>query len=118
MTALPATNLVLRVAMETGIVLGIGYWGFVTGEGAGAKLLLGVAVPLVTFGFWGLVDFRAAGHAGEWLRLVQELVISGLAALALYAAGRPALAWVLAGISVVHHALVYATGSRLLKPKR
>jgi len=43
------------------------------------------------------------------------LVISGLAAVALYPAGQPALGWALAIISIVYHALVYLLGGTLLK---
>jgi hypothetical protein len=44
--------------------------------------------------------------------------LSALAALALYVVGRPVLAWVLLGMSAVHHALVYLCGDRLLKARR
>jgi hypothetical protein len=51
----------------------------------------------------------------ESLRLFQELVISGLAAVAWYAAGEYALGWALGLVSIVHHALVYLLGGTLLK---
>jgi hypothetical protein len=44
---------------------------------------------------------------------VQELVISGLAAVALIVAGQPALGWTLGVISVVQHVLVYALGNQI-----
>jgi hypothetical protein len=43
------------------------------------------------------------------------MVLSLLAALALYSAGLHALAWGLALLTVAYHALVYVTGQRLLK---
>jgi hypothetical protein len=52
---------------------------------------LSIAARLLGLGFWSAVDFRQAGRMAEPLRLIQELVISGLAAVALYAAGQPAL---------------------------
>lgn len=106
--------LVLRVAMEVGVVAGLAAWGISTGDGATAKILLGAGAPVVGFGIWGAVDFRQAGRAAEPLRLLQELVISGIAAVALAAAGAPAPGWALAALSVVYHALVYALGERLL----
>lgn len=115
MSAIERFNLALRALMETGVVLGLGYWGWHEGGSTPTKLLLALAVPTAGFGFWGAVDFRGAGRAAEGLRLGQELAVSGLAALALYVAGAHALGWALAAISVVHHALVYATGGRLLK---
>jgi hypothetical protein len=109
--------LALRAVMETGIVVGLAYWGFQTAEGPVAKIGLAIAAPVVVFGFWGLVDFHQAGRAAEPLRLVQELVISGLVALAIWSAGQPLLGLVLAGLSIVYHGLVYATGGRLLKAR-
>jgi hypothetical protein len=113
--ALTWFNVALRGVMEAGIVLALAYWGYRTGQSTWAKILLGIGAPVLVFGFWGLVDFRKAGRMAEALRLVQELVICGLAAVALVVAGQPALGWALGVISVVQHALVYALGERLLK---
>jgi hypothetical protein len=107
-------NLGLRALMEFGVVAGLAYWGIETGDSTAAKVLLGVGAPAVGFGIWGAVDFRSAGRHAELLRLLEELAISGLAALALFTAGRQALGVALAAVSIVHHALVYATGERLL----
>jgi hypothetical protein len=115
MTRTQSVNLALRALMELGVVVGLAYWGYRTGDGAGMKLLLAVGAPLLGFGFWGAVDFRFAGRSAEPLRLVQELVVSGLAALALYAAGARLLGALLAALSVAYHALVYASGDRLLR---
>ncbi len=101
--------------MELGIILALGDWGVRTGTSAGMKVLLGAGAPALGFGFWGLVDFHQAGAMGEPLRLAQELVISGLAALAWYVAGQHALGWALGIDSLIHHALVYLSGDRLLK---
>lgn len=108
-------NLGLRAVMEFGIVLGLGYWGFHTGGSGGLKILLGIGAPVLGFGVWGVVDFDQAGRLSEPLRLIEELVISGLAALALYTAGQHALGIALGGISIFYHVLVYALGGRLLK---
>jgi Protein of unknown function (DUF2568) len=117
MPLLSRLNLALRGLMEAGVVAALAWWGVATGDGTLLKILLGVGAPLVGFGFWGAVDFRRAGSFSEPLRLLQELAVSGLAAVAWYAAGRHALGVALAAISLVHHALVYALGERLLKPE-
>jgi Protein of unknown function (DUF2568) len=114
MTPFQRICLVLRVTTEFGIVVAFGWWGYVTGGSTGGSIVLAIAAPAVAFGFWGLVDFRWAGRVGEPLRLCQELAVSLLAAVAWYAAGRHGLAWALAGMSLVYHLLVYATGERLL----
>jgi hypothetical protein len=102
--------------MEIGIVCALGYWGYQSAGAPWSRILLAVAAPVLGFGFWGAVDFRQAGRWAEPLRLTQELVVSGLAAVALYASGQHLLAWVLAAVSVVHHVLIYVSGGRLLKP--
>ncbi len=113
--ALKRINLALRGLMELGIVLAIGYWGYRTGEGTLSRGLLGFGAPLLVFGLWALVDFRGSGALAEPLRLGQELALSGVAAVALYAAGQHALGWTMGGLSILHHALVYLLGERLLK---
>ena len=108
-------NLVLRAVMETGIVLALGYWGYKAGGTAGIKVLFAIIVPVIGFGFWGLVDFRKAGSFAEPLRLIQELVVSGGAAFALYVMEVQGFALILALVSLLHHTLVYISGETLLK---
>ena len=110
-------NLLLRVTMECGVVAGLAFWGVHSGGGTGTKILYGVAAPALGFGFWGAVDFHQLGRLSELVRLIQELVVSGLAAAAWYAAGQHALGLALAALSLVYHALVYTTGMRLLEAK-
>ena len=108
-------NVALRAIMEGGIVLAFAYWGYQTSSSLLGRILLAIGAPLLVFGFWSIVDFHQAGRIAEPLRLVQELLISGLAAVALAAAGQPALGWALAILSIIHHVLVYALGGTLLK---
>ena len=82
------------------------------------KILLAVIAPAVVFGFWGLVDFRWIGRPAEFLRLVQELAITGVVAVALFLVGSPVLGLVLAGLSILQHSFVYIAGDRLLKERR
>jgi uncharacterized protein DUF2568 len=117
MTAVQRVNLVLRVSVEVGVVVAFADWGVHTGEGTVAKIVLAVAAPLVGFGFWGAVDFHRFRLA-ERLRLIQELAISGLAAVAWYAAGRHILGSSLGALSIAYHAGVYASGQRLLNASR
>lgn len=56
------------------------------------------------------MDFHQAGRFAEPLRLAEELIISGLAAAALYAAGQHILGGALGGLSLGYHALVYLQG--------
>jgi Protein of unknown function (DUF2568) len=111
-------NLALRVLMEAGVVAALAYWGVQTGTSTATRVLLGLGAPAAGFAFWGAVDFHRAGRVAEPLRLIQELVVSFLAALTLYAVGPHVLGVALAVLSVVYHALVYLSGERLLKPRR
>jgi hypothetical protein len=111
----PVFTLVLRVLMEAGIVAAFAWWGYRAGAGIALKILLAAGAPALGFGFWGAVDFHQAGRLAEPLRLLQELAISSLAAVAVYAAGQHFLGWVLGLLSVAYHALVYLQGGRLLK---
>ena len=115
MNILKQLNLALRVLMEVAIIVALGYWGFYTGESIGMKILLGIGAPVMGFGFWSLIDFRNVGSMSEALRLTQELIISFLAALALYITGQIALGWILAFLSLIHHALIYLLGGTILK---
>ena len=107
--------LVLRALMEAGIVTGLAWWGYRAGAGTGLKILLAVGAPALGFGFWGVVDFHQAGRLAKPLRLLQELAISALAAVAVYATGQHFLGWALGLLSVAYHALVYLQGGQLLK---
>ena len=112
------TRLALRALLETAVVAGLAYWGVSTGDITLGKIGLGVGAPLVGFGIWGAVDFRQAGRLAEPMRLLEELVISGLAALAVYSAGLHAAGIALVILTFAYHALVYLQGARLLEPKQ
>ena len=115
----PVQGLLLacRVLLETGVVAGLARSGYVAAGGGVPGVLLAILAPAVGFGLWGGVDFHRAGRIAERLRLVQELVISGVAAAALIATGHTGQGWALLGLSLIYHALVYAAGERLLKPR-
>ncbi len=102
--------------VEVGIVVALAYWGYETGQTTTARILLGLGAPAVGFGFWGAVDFHQAGSYAEPLRLVQELLVTGVAAFAWFTAGEHALGLALLLVSISYHCLVYAFGQRLLKP--
>jgi hypothetical protein len=108
-------NLSLRALMETGIVLAFAFWGYQIGNSMGMKIFWAFIVPIVGFGIWGAIDFHQAGDMAEPLRLLEELIISGLAAFLLYNTGQHLLGLSLGLISIVYHFLVYISGGHLLK---
>lgn len=117
MTPVELVTLVLRVLMETWVVAGFAWWGYRTGHTPSSSALLAIATPVIGFGIWGAVDFHQLGRAAEPLRLVEELVLSGLAAVGLVVVGQHVLGVGLAVLTVGYHVLVYAQGSRLLTPR-
>ena len=110
-------NIGLRGIMETGIIFGFGYWGYHAGGSITTKIILAVFIPLIGFGFWGAVDFRSYGPYAEYIRLAQELVISGMVAAAFFVLSLVVAGWSMIVLSVLHHTLIYITGERLLKKK-
>ena len=84
--------------MELGIIVGLATWGYHAGQTLALKLLLAIGAPLVIFSFWSLFDFRGVVPNPEPYRLLQELALSGLAAIAWIAAGRRTL-----GCDSCHH---------------
>ncbi len=115
--ALSWLNVGLRGVMEAVLVLGLGYLGYLMGNQNFWKILLAILMPLVFFGIWGILDFRRLNRYAEPFRLIEELLITLLAAAALYVYGAHFIAWALAILSVVHHSLTYLIGERLLKPQ-
>jgi hypothetical protein len=112
------TQLVLlatRATMEGSLVAAFAWWGWRHGGSTTGSVVWAVATPALGFGVWGAIDFRRAGSMGELLRLVEELVLTALAAAALLDVGQGGLAIALAALSLVYHVAVYATGARLLK---
>lgn len=108
-------NVGLRGVMEIGIILALAYWGYHLSSNTLIQSVLCIIIPVLVFGFWGWFDFRGWGRYAEVLRLIQEMIISLAAAYALYVLGRTVSGFTLAGISVVHHILVYILGEKLLK---
>jgi hypothetical protein len=90
-------------------VVALAYWGYQTGQSAIQRALLSIGAPVIVFSVWTFIDFRKVVPVPEPFRLVQELVLSG------FAAGQHTLGWGLGLVSIVHHALVYLLGERLLK---
>lgn len=115
--AITTTNVALRGVLEAGIVAACAYWGYIVAPTMPLRVLLAVLAPLLAFGFWGAVDFRFAGRRAEPLRLAQELLVTLLASAALHSTGHDVFAGLLLLASLVHHALIYLNGQRLLKPR-
>ncbi|MGN6565952.1 MAG: YrdB family protein [Thermomicrobiales bacterium] len=108
MQALKAANLGLRFLLELCALAALAYWGIQAGRGLLLKLVLGIGAPLAAAVVWGtFVAPKATVPVPAPVRILIEVVIFGLAALGLAAAGRPTLAWVLVVIFVINDILLY-----------
>jgi ABC-type uncharacterized transport system permease subunit len=115
-------NLAVRFFMEIAALVALGYWGFSRHDGTW-QFLLGLGLPLLAAAAWGIFavpgDRSRSGDAPVpvpgVVRLLLELAFFGAAAWALYDAGRPVLALILAAVAAVHYALSYDRIGRLLR---
>ena len=111
MEILKGANLLLRFLLELCALGAVGYWGFKTGSGIAAKIGLGIGAPLVIAVVWAIfVSPRAPVHLSLPLSLLLQVLIFGLAAAALAAAGHSTLGWVFVAVVVVNSALMYVWG--------
>jgi quinol-cytochrome oxidoreductase complex cytochrome b subunit len=111
MQALKAVNLALAFVLELCALGALAYWGAHAGRGLLLKLLLGIGAPLVAAVVWGtFVAPKATVPVSTPIRILIEVVIFGLAAGGLVAAGRPNLAWTLLIVFAINDALLYAWG--------
>lgn len=86
----------------------LGYWGFKTGNGTVTQFLLCLGTPLLVAVVWGIFlapasSKRLRGQA----HLALELVIFGLAIVALAAAGQPVLAGIFVILYLINKVLQY-----------
>lgn len=113
MSSHPLT-LAVRFLLEIGALVAIGDWRFGQHDGAW-QFLLGLGLPLVSAAAWAILavpgDRSRSGDAPVpvpgAVRLLLELSLFGLAAWALHDAGRPALALILAGVTLAHYLVSY-----------
>lgn len=106
--ALKSANLALAFLLELGILAALGYWGFRTSDGLAMQIVLGLGAPLLAAVVWGLwLAPRAQRRLPNLPRLVLKLVIFGVAALALAAAGQPDLAGAFAVVAVINTVLLH-----------
>lgn len=118
-------NLALRFLLEIAALVAIGYWGFDQHAGIW-RLVIGLGGPLLAAALWGTFavpgDPSRSGKApvpvSGILRLVLELALFGFAAWAVYDAGNPVLALILAVITATHYALSYDRVGWLVRQKR
>ncbi|MFJ2863623.1 YrdB family protein [Kitasatospora sp. NPDC087314] len=110
-TPLTVVNGGLAFGLELAMLAALCYWGFKTGSGLAARILLGIGAPALAAALWGL--FLAAGgprfRQPLAVEIALKLLVLGSAALALYGTGRTTLAAVYGALVVVSVAVEYST---------
>ncbi len=108
MDEIKSFNVGLRFILEICVLVAAGYWGFKTGTGTLLKIVLGIGLPLLISVVWASFGAPGAGRQlhGVW-HLLLEAVIFGSGVVALFAAERPSLAWVLGMAIVANRVLMF-----------
>ena len=102
----------LRFLLELGLLAAVVYWGIVTQTGVLGWATGAAALAVVSL-IWGIfISPRAPRRFRGVARLVPELVLFGLGALALAAAGRPAIGLALFVAFVIDRLLLRLFGVR------
>lgn len=104
-------NLAVTFILEMGVLVALGYWGFHTGQGTGAKFALGLGVPVAALVLWAFFGApRGRWHLNGTWRVLLQIIFFGSAALALAAAVSLwlGLAWAL--VCLINIGLNYAWG--------
>jgi hypothetical protein len=106
MSVLKGANLALAFLLELCLLAALGYWGFRVGQGPLAKWALGLGSPLLLAAVWGAFMAPKAWRPLPGVaHLLAAIVLFGLGAAALYAAGQSRLAWIFAVAVVLNQAL-------------
>ncbi|GAB2543680.1 YrdB family protein [Nocardia heshunensis] len=106
-TAWSTLNLTLAFAFELVAVGALAYWGFRTGRGRVAKLLLGAGMAIAAMTLWGLFAAPQASFSIPVAAVATKVVVFGGAAAGLWQLGHRTAAvafpvLVVANLAVIH----------------
>ncbi|GAQ18155.1 conserved domain protein [Oceanobacillus picturae] len=101
-------NVMLRFLLEVLALVAIGFWGFQKGSGMITSFLLGIGVPLIIAIIWG-VFFAPASTVNIpiWLKFGFEVVIFGLAFVALVSMRFSSSAYIFGLAVLINQTLLY-----------
>ena len=93
MIVFESLTLLVRFLLELAALGAVGWWGFKTGDGTAAKVLLGVGAPLLVAVVWGtFISPKATVEVPTVAWLGLQALVFGAAALALAAVAPAQLA--------------------------
>ena len=101
------SNLALRFLLELVALGALGYWGYQTGSGPVNKIALAIGAPLVAATIWGLfVAPKATFAVPGGVHLLLQVVVFGVAVVALIRTGHDVPATALGAVAVANAALM------------
>jgi len=108
MDVLKNLNLALSFLLELAMLVAFGYWGFNTGDSTLLHWLLGLGIPIVAIIIWSIFNAPLSKRRlPRTSRTILEVVMFGLGALALAAAGQMMWAIIFAVLIVINQILLY-----------
>ena len=113
-------NLALRFVLELAALAALAYWGFHTATSPSGDVILGLGAPLaaaVVWGVWAAPKSDKKRLTG-WRLTTVQLAVLGSGAVALVAAGQPALGAGMAALILVNAVLLHAWGQDGAPPTR
>jgi hypothetical protein len=94
MDALKMLNLAVRFLLELCMLTAVSYWGFKTHSGWFMKILFGIGLPVLIAVLWGMFIAPKAVYPLKGVSyLTVELILLASGSFALFASGKPTLAW-------------------------
>lgn len=101
-------NLALAFLLELVMLVAFGYWGFHTGSSTVVQWILGLGVPAIAIVIWSIFNApQSKRRLPRTPRTILEVVMFGLAALALVAAGQTPLGIIFMVVVLINQLLLY-----------
>lgn len=102
MAFLKVIHQLVAFSLEMIMLISLGMWGFHGDKSTGLKYLMGLGLPLLAAGVWGILAApRSSRRLDLPYRLLVSLALFGLAATLLHKMGYTRLALVFAGVAVI-----------------
>lgn len=108
-----SANLALRFLLELGALAAFAYWGWQTGSGAGTRLILAVALPVIAAAIWGqFIAPKAPRRLEDPARMAVEIAFFGAATVAVGSAGAATAGAMFGAAAAVSLVLMFLFGQR------
>jgi hypothetical protein len=108
MAILKGINLALAFLLELVMLFAFGYWGFQTGDSTIIHVIFGLGLPVIAIIIWSIYNApQSKRRLPRTPRTILEVVMFGLGALALAAAGQIIFAVIFIVVVLINQLLLY-----------